>query len=123
MSEVKKEASLPRYRPNSDIVELEDGFHIYMDMPGVRKEDLTVDVDGDQVTVTAKTFYGADPANGSHRKYSHLEFGGGEYQRSFTLSDNVDRANISAKLENGVLNLSLPKSEALKPRKIEITAG
>lgn len=122
----KIERELPRFRPATDIVELEDGFHILVDMPGVRKEDLVIDLHENELLVSGKTRYAADPAaeaGKSGRRYGHQEFGGGGYRRTFTLSDTVDREKIVAKLENGVLNLFLPKGEKAKPKRIEVTAG
>ncbi len=121
-----EEQHVPRFRPASDIVEREDGFHIIMDMPGVQKEALFVDVNKNEVTVSARTSYPAEPPKpekAGDRSYTHVEFGGGEYRRTFTLSDSVDREKITAILKNGVLDLYLPKSEAAKPRRIEISAG
>ncbi len=114
---------LPRYRPATDIVEMEDGFHIFLDMPGVPRENLVIDLNENEVAVSGTTSYPADPSQGASAKYAHMEFGGGEYQRTFTLSDNVDREKISAHLENGVLNLYLPKSERATPKRIEISQG
>jgi HSP20 family molecular chaperone IbpA len=114
---------LPRYRPATDIIEREDGFHILMDLPGVKREDLVIDLNDKEVVITAPTDYPADPGADGGERYAHVEFGGGEYRRAFTLSDNVDREKIEAKLVNGVLNLHLPKSERALPKRIEINAG
>ena len=120
----KNEERMPRFVPASDIVEKEDGFHILMDMPGTPKENLVIDLSKNELTVSGKAAYPPDPANtGGDRKYTHVEFGGAEFRRTFTLSDAVDREKVSAKFENGVLNLFLPKAEEAKPRKIEIQAG
>ncbi len=122
--EIKKaEKLLPQYRPATDIVELADGFHICLDMPGVAKDALTIDLNENELTVIGRTAYPADPREVAGREFHHVEFGGGEYRRTFTLADSVDREGIVAKLENGVLNLSLPKSDKAKPRRIDITAG
>ena len=120
MSEAK---TLPTYRPVSDILEREDGFHISMDMPGVDKEALAIDLNENELTVSAVTSYPPDPAAQEGRKYHHLEYGGGKYQRTFTISDGVDREKISANLHNGVLSLFIPKAENLKPRRIQVSAG
>lgn len=120
---------LPKYRPGSDIVEMADGFHIFMDMPGVKKDDLLIDLNEKEVTVSAMGCYPPDPAAESSdpekggRRYTHVEFGGGCFERTFTISDVVDREKITAKLEHGVLNLYLPKSEESKPKRISINVG
>lgn len=120
---VNNETALQTVVPSVDIVEMDDGFHIYMDMPGVRKEDLLVDLDKNEVTVGGKASYAKEITADAGKNVLHAEFGPGEYKRSFTLSDAVDREKITAKLTDGVLNLFLPKSEATKPKRIEITAG
>lgn len=120
----REETQVRRLRPASDIVEREDGFHIFMDMPGVRKEDLVIDLNKNEVAVSAPVRH--DEALGQEkggRRYSHAEFGSGLYSRSFTLADSVDRGKISASLKDGVLDLYLPKSEAAKPRRIEIVSA
>jgi HSP20 family molecular chaperone IbpA len=110
--------ALPRFRPAADIIEREDGFHVFLDMPGVRKEDLTIDLDENRLAITGPT----QPVSAGE-KIHEAEFVQGEYHRSFTLSDTVDRGRIKASLENGVLELFLPKVEEVKPKRIEIQAG
>ncbi len=114
---------LPRYRPWTDVIEKEDGMHILVDMPGVSKENLVVDVDKDQLVVSAATAYPADPFSATQERASHVEFGGGEYHRTFTLADDVDRQRITATLRNGVLDVHLPASEEAQPKRITIQAG
>ena len=111
------------FRPATDIVELEDGFHIYMDLPGVGKDGLGIDLRDNEVAIIGKTQPREDQAGEDKEKVIHMEFAGGEYRRTFTLSDTVDRDRIEAKLKNGVLDLFLPKSEKTLPRRIEISAG
>ncbi|WP_291322115.1 Hsp20/alpha crystallin family protein [Desulfonatronospira sp.] len=116
----KREAkNLPRFSPSTDIIEKEDGFHIYMDMPGVTKDKLNIDLKDSDLDITARPEF-PKIENASN---IHMEFGDCEYLRSFTISDVVDRNNIKATMINGVLELYLPKAEKAKPRKIEIEAG
>lgn len=107
---------LPAFVPATDIVEQEDGFHIYVDMPGVPKENLSIDLKEGEVTIEGLSNY-APPAGASAL---HAEFGAGRFTRTFALSDAVDRNKIKAVLKDGVLNLFLPKAEAVKPRRISI---
>jgi HSP20 family protein len=120
-SEVKKRETnaLPRFSPNTDIIEQQDGFHIYMDMPGVAKENLVIDLKENDLEIKAKANYPRMEGVSN----IHLEFGDCEYSRSFTISDVVDRENIKASMKNGVLEMFLPKAEKAKPRKIQIQAG
>jgi HSP20 family molecular chaperone IbpA len=111
-----EQAELPSYTPASDIVEMEDGFHILLDMPGVAREDLVIDLKENEVTISGVSGYA--PPEGA--KLLHQEFAAGGYSRTFALSDAVDRNKIKAVFKNGVLNLFLPRAEEMKPRRIEI---
>ena len=98
-------ANLPRMRPATDLIERDDAFYIYMDLPGVAKEQVRVEIDDNELVVFAEAMHGADPAERLHA----LEFGDAEYRALFTLSDTVDTEKITAKTENGVLEVVLPK--------------
>lgn len=125
MSEIAKtteksmEKELPRFRPATDILEREDGFYIYIDMPGVKKEDMVIDLEEEELTVSGKT--ALDPARGE--KFLEKQFGDCEYVRSISISDIVDRERIKAGLEDGVLELHLPKVEKVQPKRISIAQG
>ena len=103
--------------PPTDILEREDGFHIFMDLPGVAPEDLAIDLEQNELTVRAKSSYDA-----GENQALRSEFNPVSYKRVFTLSDMVDRENIKAVIKDGVLDLFLPKAESMKPRRIEIKA-
>lgn len=111
-----KNEQYPAATPATDILEMEDGFHIIMDLPGVKPEDLTVDIEESELSIKGSSAY-LEP-EGSKR--THAEFGRNSFQRTFSLSDLVDRENVKAELKNGVLRLFLPKAEAMKPRRIEV---
>jgi HSP20 family molecular chaperone IbpA len=112
-------AETQRVIPATDIVELEDGFHIFVDMPGVTGQDLKVDLEEGELTIEAHSGY--TPREGARNL--HSEFAGFGYRRAFTLSDVVDREKIKAVFKDGVLDLHLPKTEASKPRRIQIEAS
>jgi HSP20 family molecular chaperone IbpA len=114
-----EEKTLPRVKPATDIVESDEGFFIYMDMPGVAKENLVIDLNEDEIKVTGRTSYPMPDGE----KLIHAEFANGEYYRGFTLSHVVDKSHIKATLKNGVLELHLPKAEKTTPRKIDIQMG
>lgn len=102
--------------PSTDIYETEDGLTLVMEMPGVSRENLEVSLEEGVLRVEGRLDFS---------KYSELEpvyteYNVGHYARSFSLSDKVDQDNIGAKLDDGVLTLTLPKSPAVKPRKIAI---
>ena len=114
-----QEKGLPRVKPATDIVEGADGFYIYMDIPGLSKEELIIDLNEDEIKVSGRTHYPAPEGE----KLVHVEFGNGEYYRGFTLSQIVDKTKIKATVKNGVLELHLPKAEKTQPRKIDIQVG
>ena len=116
--DIAKKDTLPRFNPDSDILEREDGFHIFMDIPGVKKEDLIIDLKENELEISGKAEY----VRQANSKDIHLEFGNGTYIRRFTISDAVDAEKIKATMKNGVLELSLPKAEKAKPKKIQILA-
>ena len=104
-------------RPAVDIFETDDGLTLLADLPGVNKEDLQVDIDQNLLTVqaNAKSQLKGEPIL--------REFLQGNFYRQFQLPDEIDPGKIAAEMKNGVLTLQLPKSEASKPRHIEITVS
>lgn len=121
MSEITKHEgkSLPRYRPATDILEREDGFYIYMDLPGVSREAMTIDLQEDELVVTGRTSL----TQGEGEHFVEMQFGDCEYVRSISITDIIDRERIKANLEAGVLELHLPKVEKTQPKRIEITSN
>lgn len=114
---------LPVHRPDTDIIELADGFHLLLDMPGLEKDTLTIDLTENELTISCKTQLDLCTARHDGATIAHLEFGGGEYRATFTLSDDVDRERIKATIHNGVLDLHLPRSERSAPRRISVQQG
>ena len=109
-------------RPATDIVELADGFHIYMDMPGVDKDDLQIDLHDNELSIAGKTSFLSDAAKEKERQL-YAEFGPCEYRRTFTLADTVDRDKIEAQLADGLLSVSLTKSERSLPKRIHVSVA
>lgn len=106
----------PRIRPAADFVEREDGFHLYLDMPGVRREDLVVHIEDDELTINARTSH--QLCNGE--RVHAMEFGDVEYSAQFALTDTMDKSRIAAQLANGVLVIFIPRREEQVPRRITI---
>jgi HSP20 family molecular chaperone IbpA len=103
-------------QPPVDIFEQGDGLTVVADLPGVTAEDLDVRVEQGILTLQAKAKT-VLPGEPYYQEYQLVNF-----FRQFQLSDQVDVGNISADLKNGVLSLHLPKSEAAKPRRIQVKA-
>ena len=106
------------YSPAVDILRTDDALTLVADLPGVKKADLEIGIEDGVLTISAPV---ADVE--SRQKPVYREYGVGGYVRRFALSDKIDQARISAELESGVLTVTLPKAERLKPRRIEIAAG
>lgn len=101
--------------PQVDILEESDGITLRADLPGVKKEQVTIDVQEGILTLTATS----NPVPADWQPvYSEYRVGG--YSRRFTLGEHIDQSKITANMENGVLTLVLPKAEAARPRKISI---
>jgi len=107
----------PAYRPDVDIYVSDDAAVFIADMPGVGKGDVSIEVDETDSLVIRGTTCGKEPDNAVIRQY-HV----GNYYRAFQLSDEYDKEKISAKIENGLLEVSVPKKEEAKPKRITITA-
>ena len=106
----------PVYLPATDIFEQEDAVVLVADMPGVPDSELEVHVENDLLTIRGRTALDQP----QDLETLHQEFAECQYERSFTLSADVDRDGIQATLKNGVLRLVLPKAEQAKPRKIRV---
>lgn len=102
--------------PPVDIYELEDGILLFADMPGVPKENLDVEIDKNVLTIKGEI--GEIVPKDITPIY--VEFNGKAYERAFTLSPYVDVSKIEASMNAGVLKIFLPKSEEVKPKKIEV---
>ncbi len=101
--------------PQVDIVEESEAITLRADLPGVKRENLDIDVREGVLTLSASV----EPTpEGWQPVYGEYQIGG--YSRRFTLGEQIDQSKIAASMENGVLTLVLPKGEAAKPRKIAI---
>ena len=109
----------PVFTPSVDIFETETGITLLADLPGVKPENLSIDLRDNTLTLSADT----ESESGSDEEVIVQEYETGKYYRQFTLSEVIDQAKIKASLEDGVLRLALPKVEKATPRKIEIKPG
>jgi len=105
--------------PRVDIYETEKGIELLADMPGVDEKNVDITLEKNVLTITGHV----EPVypEGFNLVYSEYEIG--DFERSFTLTDQIDQDNIGAKVKNGVLRLSLPKSGKAMSRKIEVKLG
>ncbi len=109
----------PAFTPNVDIFETEREITLLADMPGVKTEDLNVDLRDDTLTLTGDVR--ASVATPGEPIYTEYETG--RYYRQFSLSEVIDQDRIDATLKDGVLRLTLPKVAKATPRRITVQAG
>jgi HSP20 family protein len=115
----KEEKTVPAryYVPNTDIYETPDALTLVMEIPGVEKKDISVELENDRLRVEARIdfskYEGIEPV--------YTEYNVGHYARAFTLSNKIDQENITAQVEDGVLTLTLSKVKEAQPRRITIS--
>lgn len=101
-----------------DVTEKDKSYVVHAEIPGVKKEDIQITVDGNQVTIGADVKRESEDKDGDRVLRSERYFG--SVYRSFTLPVEVDESASAAKYENGVLELTLPKKPALAGRKLTV---
>jgi len=109
----------PIFTPAVDIFETEKEMTLLADLPGVKSDELTIDLRDNVLTLTGDVA----PWEGAEEKDLLIEYEIGRYFRQFTLSEVIDQDKIDAQLNDGVLRLTLPKVEKATPRKISVKAG
>ncbi len=104
------------FTPAVDIVEQKDYILLFADMPGVDEKSIDITLDKDSLTI-----HGSVEAE-THKGYSLAisEYGTGDYERTFTVSNEIDREKIIASVKDGVLRLTLPKAAVAGTRKIPV---
>lgn len=102
--------------PDVNIYETKDGYELEAEMPGVNKEGLEITLEGHEITITGHRANEVVPGETLFRERQ-----GADYRRVFDLDPAIDTSRISARMNQGVLWLTLPKSEAVKPRKIVVS--
>ncbi len=106
------------FTPPVDIFETEKELTLLADMPGVKPDDLSIDLKADTLTLSGEIA----PFEEAEEEDILIEYEIGRYHRQFTLPEVIDKDRIDAKLENGVLRLGLPKMEKAAPRQIMVKA-
>jgi len=107
------------YRPMVDIIELEDELQLVVDMPGVKAGDIDVRFEDGELHLHGPV----TPRQTPETHYLLQEYGVGDFDRTFRVSEQIDASKIRAEYAEGLLTLHLPKAESAKPRKIAVKAG
>lgn len=100
-------------KPACDVYENRDEWLITADLPGVEQDALAVNLDKDELTIEAR----------SNTAWFGEESSYAGYRRAFTLPSGIDGGKVRAELQRGVVSIHLPKSDAIKPRRIAVKAG
>jgi len=103
--------------PPANILESKDGYVLEAEMPGVSKDGLEVTVENGELTILGHRAPVDSKGREVYRESRRLDF-----RRSFELDPSIDTAKIVAQMDQGVLTLHLPKTEAVKPRKIAVNS-
>ncbi|HDH05458.1 MAG TPA: Hsp20/alpha crystallin family protein [Nitrospirae bacterium] len=107
------------YTPAVDIIEKNNDIVLMADMPGVDENSVDITLEKDLLTIYGKV----EPEIPENHRLVISEYGVGDYERTFTLSDEIDREHIRATVKDGVLKLVLPKAESAKTKKIPVTGN
>ncbi len=105
--------------PPVDVIEDPSGITLYADMPGVPKDKLELEVEGDTLTIRGTVALTVPQG----MEASHAEVSLPGYRRVFTLSKELDADKVSAEFNHGVLRLHIPRAEHAKPRRIAVQVG
>jgi len=116
---VKRATDAPALLPPVDIVEDQNGITVKADLPGVSRENLSISVDGETLTVEGAVALGES----QKMEAVYAEVRVARYRRSFVLGRDLDTERIDAAMKNGVLTLRVPKREQAKPRRIPVKAA
>jgi HSP20 family molecular chaperone IbpA len=116
--EKKQESTVPArsFTPTADIFVAEHALTVVLEMPGVDKSNVDINVEAGVLTIDGRLdfskYEGMQPV--------YTEYMIGHYRRSFSLSNKIDQSRIGAEMKDGVLTITLPKVEEAKPRRIAI---
>jgi HSP20 family protein len=107
--------------PAVNITEEKDAYHVSLGVPGMKKEDFKIDVDGNMLTISSEK---EESKEEKDKKFTRMEYNYASFSRSFTLPDEVAKDKIEASYKDGVLKLTLPRMEtASKPSATKIAVN
>jgi HSP20 family protein len=110
-------SALRGWAPAVDVQETDEAYALYADLPGLSKEDITISVEDNAVTIRGERKRAEEHKDD---EFQRVERSFGVFERTFTVRDGFDAGKVEAKFKDGVLTLTLPKLEERKPRQIEV---
>jgi len=119
-TEVEPDNAMVEWKPLADVFEDDNHVVISLDIPGMKKEDITITVENNTLIVRGERKLEKEEKK---KNYHRLERLYGTFSRSFNLPGTVDTSDIRASYQNGSLELQLPKREEAKPRAISVKVG
>lgn len=112
--------TVSEWYPKIDVVEENDLFVLHAELPGLKREDIKVGFENQVLTIEGERKHEAEE---SGKQYFHRERVYGSFKRSFRLGTEVNTEKITAAYKDGILTVTLPKSEAVKPRQIDVAVS
>jgi HSP20 family molecular chaperone IbpA len=106
------------YVPRGDIVETDDEFILYADLPGVKSEDVSLQLKEGELVI-----HGRCAPRHAGKRALYAEYGVGDFHRTFRVTEQIDADRIDAAVMDGVLAVRLPKAETAKPKRIAVKGG
>ena len=119
MEDTERTRECPCFVPRADIVETEDDIYVVVDVPGADEKSIDITLEKNVLTINAYV----ETQNMDGFAPTLVEYEVGDYQRSFRLSNIIERDKIQANIKDGVLHLQLPKAGEAKTRKISVSAA
>ncbi len=104
------------YRPLTDIIETDQGVSMMLEMPGVGPDRVEITLENRVLTIRGRV----EPMKPENLQLAYAEYGEGDFERAFTLSEDFDPDRIEAEMRNGVLTLTLPRSAEPQPKRIAV---
>ncbi len=114
----KEEAAMVNWYPAVDVYEDQERVVISAELPGIDPKNVELNIEGDVLTLKGERKFEHEE---NKENYLRVERAYGTFMRSFTLPDYVDKDNISAEYEKGILKITLPKKPETKPKKVQIS--
>ena len=105
------------WRPRMDLIETDNDYRLHLDMPGMSKDDIKISYQDNELVISGERTSERAEEN---EEFVRVERSFGQFRRAFTLPRTVDTENIEAAYDNGVLTVTVPKTESVKPRQIDI---
>jgi HSP20 family protein len=119
---VAGESAPATFIPPADVLVSEHGVEVYMDVPGLRTDDLEIELENDTLSVRGERRFPYQ-AEGEQRVWRHIERRFGRFERSLRVPGGLDPDAVEASIADGVLTMTIPRPETLKPHRVQIRAG